>query len=55
VKLERTVALVSLAVIAVVALLVGAFQDLAWAKDIALVAVGALAGVITAPQLGTGG
>lgn len=53
-KIERTVALLSLAAIAICALIVGAVQDLSWAKDVALVAVGGLAGIITAPQLDPG-
>ncbi len=50
-KIERTVALIALGAIVICALIVGAIEDLGWAKDIALVAVGGLAGVITAPQL----
>ncbi len=50
-KIERTVALIALGAIVIVALIVGAIEDLSWAKDIALVAVGGLAGVITSPQL----
>lgn len=43
---ERAAAMLSLAAIALCALIVSAFEDVAWAEQVGLVAVGALAGVI---------